>query len=237
MEEKLRSISKQIHWSSLLKAGIFALAWLLLPWWLFVLLALAAYLVPLFHAGKLALPFFVLLVISYLQAPTPLSALVFGAAFYFLLLIKNLLLIDRGAARELLASVLSFILLRDFYIRFNEGIGGAAFFFSFCTALLIALLVRNYARASGELSGQSSRIERIGIWLSCLLIWQLMIAGLFLPVDFTYQTVIVFLPTILILDLLPDHLSGKLSRAKLLGSSIMVFVLFVIVMVSANWGF
>src|SRR3989344_5474343 len=126
MEEKLRSISNQIHWSSVLKAVVFALAWLWFPFWLYLPIALYLYLVPLFQARRLAIPFVTLLTLSYLEMPSGMFALMLGAVFYILLLIKDLLLSDRRSAYELLVLMLSFLVLREFYLEFNHGLAGGA---------------------------------------------------------------------------------------------------------------
>ena len=236
MAERLRSISSRIHWSLLLKAAAFALAWFWFPWWLFAAIALLLYFIPFFQSGKLALPFFVLLVLSCLQPPTVLFFLIFGALFYVLLLIKDLLLIDRATTHELLTFALVFLLIRDFYLKFDGGPAGAALLFSFILAFLVALLVKNYISSFRESEAFRGGLARIGVWLSFFLTWQLVIAGLFLPLDFIYQTAIIFLPIVLIIDLLPDHLSGALRRPKLVSSSIAIFILLTIVLVSARWG-
>ena len=64
----------------------------------------------------------------------------------------------------------------------------------------------------------------------------MIITGLFLPLDFLYQAVSVFLISVLVFDLLPDHLARIGSRQKTLATVSVVFSLFVIVLASANWG-
>jgi hypothetical protein len=206
-----------------------------LPWWLFFIVSACLYLIPFFQTEKLVLPFLVLLILSYVQAPTLIFAIVFGAIFYFLLLIKDLLLIDRRSAYELLVLGLSFLLLRDFYLKFNEGLTGSALLVSFLLAGVMAMILRNYMHGLEDRGMVNLGLERTGISLSFLLFWQMIIVGLFLPLDFVYQMAIVFLPIVLIVDLLPDHLTGVLSHNKLFTSSAVVFSLFVIVLVSARW--
>src|ERR1700735_5015882 len=119
MEEKLKSISKQIHWSLLAKAAIFALGWFFLPFWLFLLLALYLYFFPFFQSRKLlGAPFLGLLALTFIGPASFFMAIVFGLLFYYLLLIKDLVLIDRKAAYELFAFVLLFFFLRSFYENF-----------------------------------------------------------------------------------------------------------------------
>src|SRR5258708_3672304 len=134
MAAKLKSISKQIHWSSVLKALVFALAWIWFPFWFFAILALGLYFIPFFQARRLAIPFLTLLILCYIQTPDMAFAIIFGVVFYETLLIKDLLLIDRRSAYELLVLALTFLLLREFYMKFNEGITRAALIYSFFTA-------------------------------------------------------------------------------------------------------
>ncbi|HEX4104194.1 MAG TPA: hypothetical protein VHZ04_01805 [Candidatus Paceibacterota bacterium] len=207
----------------------------MLPFWLFFLIALYLYFVPLFQAGKLAVPFFVLLITTYVQAPDPLFIIVFGAVFYFLLLIKDLLLIDRRSAHELLVLVLSFLLLRDFYMAFPQGISGAALWYALFTAILVALLARNLVRGG---TGQGTDLggERMALWLIFSLVWQATIVGLFLPLDFVYQMLAVFLVVILVIDLIPDYLFGTFERTKALTTITVVLILFAVILGSAQWG-
>jgi len=237
MEAKLRSILKRIHWSLVLRAAVFALAWLWLPFWVFFLLSFYLYLIPFFRPGKLAIPFSALLLLTFIQPPGALVALVFGAMFYAILLIKDLLLIDRRSAHELITLALSFLLLRDFYMKFNEGIGGPALFYSFLTAVVLGLLMLSYMGSSHEDDAAIAwPMERTAIWLSFLFLWQILIAGLFLPLDFIYQSVVVFLVVVLLIDLVPEHIFGGLSKTKTLMAASVIFALFVIVLGSARWG-
>jgi hypothetical protein len=230
MVVRLKSISRRIHWSLALRAAIFALAWIWLPFWLFFLVALYLYFIPWFHVRNLVVPFFALLILSYLQVPSVAFAFIFGVIFYVILLIKGLLVIDRRATYELLVFVLSFFLLRDFYARFNEGAGGAALCYAFLAAALIAWLMGSFIQSFHE------RKESLAVWLAFLLFSQIIIVGLFLPVDFIYQSAVVFLVTVLIIDLVSDHLSGGLTRTKLLTAATALSALFVIVLGSARWG-
>ena len=85
MEEKLKSILKQIHWSLVLKATIFAVAWFALPFWIFLLLALYLYFVPLGGSAKVVLPFFVLIFVTALEGVSIPFAVVFGILIVVLL--------------------------------------------------------------------------------------------------------------------------------------------------------
>jgi len=237
--EKLKSILRQTRWSLLLKAAIFAAAWYFIPsFWVFLIVALYAYFVPMPQSRTVAAPFFVLLLLAYLEPVGISFALVFGVAFFYLLLIKELVLIDRKSAHEVVILLLGFILIRDFYAKEGGAMNLLPFFYSFCTALIIGFMLSDFVRFQGvEAQPQpDSELRRPAVWLSTLIIWQFIIVGLFLPVDFIYQAVIVFLGIIPIIDFVPQYLFGDLSREKILTTASVVFSLFVFVLGSARWG-
>ena len=264
MAEKLKSILRRIHWSSLLKAAIFAASWLLLPYWLFIIIALFLYFRPWFRVGTLIGPFFALLVLTDITAPGFFVALIFGALFYLTLLIKDLLILDRRSAYEVLILGIALVYARHFYAAFADGVSGVAFFWAFVVAGMITLLFRNFTSAfMGEKAippdesvpamaaatakvaenGKNEtpvlpavrQIDRVAAWLIFLLSTQVIIAGLFLPLDFIYQSVIVFLILVLLVDLIGEYIFGGLNRNKILGVGNMVFTLLVIILASARW--
>ena len=246
MEAKLGSISNRIYWSSLLKAAVFAAAWLFLPFWAFLLIALYLYFVPWFVPGRLMAPFLALLTLAYVQ-PIPSSgvgawfALIFGAIFYCILLVKDLLILDRRSMYEVLVLILIFLLLRDFYAAFAVGIGGpggggAVLLYAFLLAGAITLLFRNFL---GAFPGPTGASERPAVWLVFLLAFQLCVAGLFVPLDFIYQSAAIFLVVALIVDLTAERVfSGPegLPRTKIFGTVGAILALLVLVLVSAKWG-
>ncbi len=237
MAAKLKSISKLIHWSLLVRAVVFVLSWLYLPFWLFLLLALYCYFVPAFHAGRLFAPFFALLVLCYVEPAGILMAIVFGAVFYYLLLIKGLLLIDRVTAHELLMLILSFFLFCEFYANLGQGPTAVALVWVFLAALLWAMLLNNLmvGRIEGSLRGEGNLLlRRASVFLSFILMTQCLFVVLFLPLNFIYQSTIVFLIAALLIELLPEHVAGILSGEKIRLTGTVVFALLVIVLAAAK---
>jgi hypothetical protein len=235
MAAKLKSILRQIHWSLLLKAAIFALAWFFLPFWLFLLVALYLYFIPFFQSRQLFWPFFVLLVLTFIEPPVLPFFFIFALLFYFLLLLKNLLLIDRKSAYELLVIALSFFLIRSFYESFGANvITGASIWHGFLLAAFIGLLVASFLR---YFSDTKNRSRRVAGWLTFILIWQFLILGLFLPLDFVYQSVIIFLVSVAIIDLIPEHYfePAGISEQRIAVSGITIGALLLIVLLSAQW--
>ncbi len=227
MAERLKSILSQTRWSLLGRAIVFAAAWWLLPYWFFLLVALYLYFVPPFQARSLVAPFFAILILAFIEPQGIFFAVILGAIFYYLLLIKDLLLIDRKSAHELLVIALSFFLLRDFYRTFGGGwLAGAGPWFGFLTAILMG------AMASSFIEEKSARVAA---WLLFLISWEFILLGLALPLDFAYQSAIVFLLIAFSLDLISDGAAGTASRRKLIVSSSVVFALLVIILASAKW--
>jgi hypothetical protein len=243
MAEKLRSILKRISWSSVLKAVLFAVTWWVLPFWLFLLIALYLYFIPTTGARKVSLPFFVLLLITFLQKPDIIFAVIFGAVFYFLLLVKDLIIIDRRFAYEVLMLVLSYLLLRGFFLNVGGSFGWWSLLDSAVAAAAVSMLVGSFVKnfsavsampdAAGLRAAHSFR-SMLG-WMMFLLMWQLLIVGLFLPLDFLYQSAIIFLIAVIILDLIPQYIFGELTRVKVLATGTVLFALLVIVLSSARW--
>jgi len=236
MVEKLRSILRQIHWSSVLKASIAAIAWFYFPFWLFLIVALVAYFSPAAQARKTLAPFLTLIILAFLEPQGIAFAFIFGAVLFYILLIKNLLLIDRKSAYETLVLLLAFLFLRAFYLKFGGGVGGSSLFYGFFAACVLAFLFSNFTEALEDQSGTSPALIRPVRWLMFLVSWQFIIVGLFLPLDFIYQAVIVFLSLVFLVDLAPQYLFGDFSRNKMLVTGSAVFTIMVIVLGSARWG-
>jgi hypothetical protein len=236
MVARLKSISRQIHWSLLLKAAVFALAWFFLPFWLFLLIALYLYFIPFFNSRKLFWPFFALVVLTYIEPANPVYLLLFAVLFYYLLLIKDLLLIDRQVAYELLIIALEFFLIRSFYGHFGIMLmTTAAVWYSLLLAMIIGLLVNSMILYVAE----GSFLRRPAVWFATILVWQFLLLGLFLPLDFIYQSVVVFLAATLIIDLVPEQVlePGGVSRQRIMTSGITIGTLVFLVLVSATWGY
>jgi hypothetical protein len=247
MAAKLKSILGQTHWSLLLRAAIFALAWYFFHggwFWLFALIALYLYFVPPFQAGRLLWPFIALLALAFIEPANVQFLIIFAAIFYYLLLIKDLLLIDRRSAYEILVFVLSFLLLRDFYRTFGGGLSGWGIWYAFLLAALLGILVSRFMAAFSigdpDAPDNASRtkhpIRRIVSWLTFLLAWQFLILGLFLPLDFIYQSAIAFLILALTIDFASGRYLGDTSRSKIFATSIAIFSFLIIILASARWG-
>jgi energy-coupling factor transporter transmembrane protein EcfT len=73
-------------------------------------------------------------------------------------------------------------------------------------------------------------------WLVVLLSWQCILIGLFLPLDFVYQSIIVFIAITFFCEFIAGHFWSDLSREKIFVTASVFFALLVILLASAPWG-
>jgi hypothetical protein len=239
MAARLTSISKQIHWSSLIRAVVFAAAWWYLPTWLFIALACVIYFVPPLEARNNLPAFLVLLGISLTTARAALMAAIIGALCYYLLLIKDFLVVDRKSARTILAMALSFFLFREFFLSWYAGLSSGSLALAWVIAIAFSLLLNGVivARHGKEVSDEHDRHpRRTAVLASTLVMFEILVACLFLPVDFIYQSIVAFLAAALILDLVPAYFFRELEPRRIRVTAMTVGTLFVIVLAAAKWG-
>jgi hypothetical protein len=136
--------------------------------------------------------------------------------------------------------VLSYLLVRTFFIKTGGSIGGWTLFYALVAAwavsIMITSFIKNFSVTPEAGNSRDARsFHRMLGWMTFLLLWQLLIVGLFLPLNFLYQSAIVFLVAILLFDVLPQYIFGELSRAKVFVTASVLFSLLVIIIASARW--
>lgn len=239
MAAKLKSILERIPSSLLLRAIVFGAAWFWLPFWLFLIVALYLYLVPLFRPAKLALPFLILLVFAAVEPPNVWLAVLFSVLFYLILGIKDLILIERRSAYEVLVLLTLFLMTMKFFFRFDSWGSNAAFFYAILFGAVSFFLVRgflDYCELPAPAEADAGKRRNIFVGFLTLTVWQFSLASLFLPLNFWYQSAIVFLAAAVFLELGIDYLGKKLGRRASLLSFSVFFAALVIILGSASWG-
>jgi hypothetical protein len=240
MAEKLGSISRQIHWPLLVRAVVFTLAWWYLPAWLFCVAAAAIYFWPLL--GTLNnLPAFLALVGIALATPGSVFAgLLYGVLCYYLLLIKDYLVVDRKSARTMLAMALCFFLFLEFFSVWHAGFSSLGILWAWIIAIAFGLLLNGVIspRRGKEVNDEqvsARRLRHAAVGVSTLLFFETLMICLFLPVDFMYQSIIAFLAAAFLLDLVPAYFFRELDLRRVRTTAMAVFTLLVITMASATW--
>lgn len=215
MEEKLKSILRPIPWSLILKAFLFALGWLLLPFWLFIIFSLYLYLVPLFQAKVLALPFVFTLFLASLTQPHFWVAVFFGVIFFFILGIKDLVFVDRRTSYGILAFVLMFVAIFYSFSRFDYGWDAAPFLWMLGLSAVFSLLLNNFLK---NYIGQESdrRLKNTLLGLVFLLFFESGLVILLLPITFLVQSALLFLIAVALFELSSDYFLKRLDARRVL---------------------
>jgi hypothetical protein len=234
MAAKLKLISKIIPWSLLLRAGVLAVVWLALPYWVFLVLALVFYFTPLFQSRRLLLPLGLFLVFAAFLPYGFWSALLLMFIFFLILGIKNLIVVDRAAAYETLYFVLFFLAALGFTSRFPSP-SGQLFAASAGVSLVYALLLKNFLLFSPGFAALTSREKFFITALAGMIIWQWLLGVIFLPMNFFYQTALMFLGGVVLGELLFAYGDKSLGRRKILAYFSVFFVVVAILLAANDW--
>ncbi len=232
---------KERTWSlrgTIVRAAIFAVAWGVCPYWLFFLIALYLFLVPLSQARNLAAPFIVLLGLAALIPTGFPMAVFFGVLFWYILLIKELYLVDRKTAYEVLVLGLAFLVFRLFYMRMGDAFASQwALPWAAVAAAAVAVLFSAYTANFTDPAGGGRLLRRVTGFAVFFAVLEIVLAGLFLPLDFVYQSAIAFILAALLMDFAGRRiLYGALDRTRVLVMGSAGFALLVVILGSARWG-
>ncbi|MEK9180038.1 MAG: hypothetical protein AAB897_01330 [Patescibacteria group bacterium] len=237
MVRRLGSISGKIHLPLAAKSAAYALAWFYLPFWAFLILALYFYFVPLFHPGRTALPFAILLFFAAVEAANIWLAILFAAIFYLIIGVKDLVLIKREEASEVLSLTLIFLLAIKFFSSVDRWDDARAIFYSLILSAVFFFLAKSFV-IGGKFSGageQNFRERSIALAALSFYISQILLVLTFLPLNFLYQSAIFIVAAAISLELVYDHFSLRLDRRRLLLQFSIFFVFMAVILGSAQW--
>ncbi len=216
MATKLRSTLEKIHWPLLAKSVFVALLWLLAPYWVFFLCALYFYFRPNFQSGKVAISFLVLLSLAFLapllQGVFAYSvALVIGVAFYLVLGVKDLLVINRQLAYQVLRLILLMAILLLF---FWWGQSSSSQFVWQLLALFAGFFLLYYEYFSFVFEGKGAHASTAA--LIALLLFELAWALAWLPMGFLNASATMLLVIFMLNDFILHHFKRNLTRKIIL---------------------
>ncbi len=239
MEAKLKSIIKRTPWSLLLKAVFLAALWsvgkasLVLgsPWafGLFLLAAVYFYFRPLFRPGPLLPGFLLSLILSALFPPGFFPAAGVGAVFFLLFGIKDLVLVNRPRAYEILVYILFFGYAATAFYGTLNWTGPGFVLAPLWIALVFMLLTRLLPWEEGKSSGYI--IPLLGGFLS----GEAALVLFFLPLDFVYQAAILFLFLVLLANLGEEMHKRTLSPRRVLVGFLPFALLAGLILVLNSW--
>ena len=229
MVAKLKSALDPIHWSLLLKAVLVAGGWYWLPMTWALILALIVFLVPPYRSGIFSPAFLVLLASLFTIEPTFFFAVLMGVGFYCLLGVKNLVLIHRATAYQILVTVL---FLFVWWMFFDAAQGGYSLEI-FAQLLLVAALFFFFSWRSvvlGEMQKGGGHYKLL-LGVLSLLVFEWGLVVYFLPMALTSKVALALLVTGFLLELILQYIKGSLIRRDVLIYLGVFFLLFVAVLI------
>ena len=123
----------------LIRAAIFAVSWWYFPAWLFVIIAGLLYFIPSFESRKNIGMFVVFLGVALATQQSVAMAVIYGILWYYLLMIKDLLVIDRKSGRTIFAMALAFFLFREFFGAWYQGVTPGALGWAWIVAIAFGI--------------------------------------------------------------------------------------------------
>src|SRR3989338_1335654 len=160
MAAKLKSILRPIHWSLAFKAALFAVAWLVLPAWAFVLVAFYLYCVPRFQALRFGFPFLALLVLLVTEPPRAVGAFFAGVAWYLLLGTKDMAFMEKRTPHAALVLLIVFLMCVLFFSRFSSWDRPEVFVYAFAVGAAFFLLCRGFLLHTASFKRRTENTRR-----------------------------------------------------------------------------
>lgn len=236
MEERLRSILRPTRWSLLSKTALFAVTWLVLPGWVFALIALYLYLAPWFQPWRLMIPFGLLLVLALTTPASIWLAILLGVAFYLVIGVKDLVFVNRHEPYQILMTIL--VLLYSLRYAFPLE-GESSLWWPFGLAIIVIALLWRLERiirsAATQAEGQTTLRGILGPLLG-VLVWQSGVLIGMAPLPPLYQAALMVLTIACLLEFLFQYVRGSLSQQSLRVQVPLFLGLFVVVLATAPWG-
>jgi len=232
MEGKLRSITKRIHWSLILKAVAVGASWVYLPEWLSVALAIFFYFSSFFRIRHMGVPFLSALILAHVLGQNILGGLFLAACLFLVFGLKELVFIDRRSAYAGLIFLIFFFasfLLYENLDAWNGWFPVKGLLF----AWLFWALVRGFL-----LEAEEGLPERTPLALGALsfVFWEIIMVIAFLPLDFLYQAGIAIFMAFVFFEWLVDYSRGNLAKNKILLYISLLFILVTLIFAFAKWG-
>lgn len=215
---------------SLLIGGL----WLFSPYWLFAAAALFFYFFPFFNSRRWLIPFVVFLFFAAILPSAFVNALLLTAAIFLIGGAKNLILVERREAYQMLFLILIFFALEEFFRHFSIPRGGREMA-ALATAAVFVLLLNFFLDFSPTFSAFPPRRKFLLVGVGGIILWQWLEAMLFLPLNRFYQTALVFLLAAALAELLFAHADGSLGRQKILFWFSVLFASGVIILAVNPW--
>jgi hypothetical protein len=233
---RVRSVAAKVPWRLAAKALVAAFAWYVLPFWLFVLLALGLYFIPIFRPFPLFVPFLALLFLAGVLHDDVYGAAFVGAAFFLLLGVKDLVLAKRHERYAALVALLALGL----GIWFFAGMGrGQGLFSPLILGAMFFAILQSYMRVLDEDKDIAPELRlhlRTLALVASLLLAEWTWALLLLPFSETHRVMLFVIPAALTVSLVGEYAAGGPSRRSAFAHAAVFIGSLVLVLAAAQWG-
>lgn len=235
MAEKLKLMLKEVHWPSLIRALLIAVAWAVLPGGWFLVAALAGYLLPPVNLRRFFLLYSALILAAcYITADSSWWFMPYLASGTYLILAgKELAIVDRFRAERTVIMGLMPVLA---YGVFRLGIQPDSFWSliigPFALAGFFFLVVRDLLKEGSVFAEREGRVPPSSFAVAAVtsaVVAEAALAIVFLPVPPVIQATIFFILSAVLLELVPIYVTRDLSPLAILSAVCLGFVLLVLV--------
>ncbi|MEK7546614.1 MAG: hypothetical protein AAB536_00290 [Patescibacteria group bacterium] len=217
----------------LIKSCIFGLCWFFLPFWIFLLVGVYFYFTPFFQSFNLFIPFLMTLAAAAYVPYGFWPAVFLGILFFLILGIKNLIFVNRFENHQIMVFLLLFLIFFGFFSHFENWEKWIISTISLGIGLSFFLLFKELADYT---RGNIGSKKNLAACLGSFLLWQASSVIIFLPINYFYQTALLFLLSVITTDVLLEYLNKNLDRKKILVDFSIFFAVTAAILASANWG-
>lgn len=216
-----------------------ALAWLIFPRWVFMFLVLYFYFVPTFRAFALMIPFILFLFSSFIFPAGVLSSAFLGLLFFLIIGTKEFLFIEREEAYKGMIFLFLFVsFLGTFHVVAWWELSWLWLWILVAVGFLIVEFdaLRHGYHAGNIEQSLAARRMRIAFVCIAFFIWQGGIVVSFLPINFFYQTILLFISVVALTETAIDYARDELSQRRLFMYFAVFFVVSVATLAAIPWG-
>lgn len=235
METRLKLVLEKIHWSLIFKSFIIGLSWVFLPFWLFLIIVLFIYFIPIFRINSLLFQLLIFIFLAKIISFSFWNFLLISILFFLILGIKDLIIIRRAVAYEFLGLLIFFILGLKFFERINIEFNWSNIILSLFFSISFFLFLKNkifFEKSFDELNYFNFKI---GLSIMAFLIWQLILILNFLPINFYLQTAILILFISIGFETILNYAIFGLNKQFILGNILIFFIIFIFILSFNYW--
>jgi len=237
MAVRLKLVINKIHWFLMFKSALLAFAWIIFPHWLFLITTALIYFFPVFRPGTMLFPLFLFFLISFILPHNFLGFLLITILLFLILGIKDLIIVNRFYAYELLGFFIFLIFSFIFFQKFGQVFVLKSIIYSFLFILAFYLFFKKIFNLSIANLGIEIDQKRFKIFLTVFsfFIWQIIFLLNFLPFNFYLQTGMLALFIMIGMDFILNYFLNKIKTANILFLTFSFLFLFIFILLFNKW--